>query len=112
MEKIKKIGIKVIIMMICSFILLSSLTETDSNMAQYLNQIDYQVTLDEKGNMQVVETWDINVRDTNTLFRDFTLSRYKYGDIIDVEVIDLQSNIKLEKINIEQYHVPENKYYA
>lgn len=112
MEKIKKIGIKVIIMIICSFILLSSLTEADSNMAQYLNQIDYQVTLDEKGNMQVVETWDINVRDTNTLFRDFTLSGYKYGDIIDVEIIDLQSNIKLEKINIEQYHVPENKYYA
>ena len=36
--------------------------------------------LNEDGSINVVETWDVYVKDTGTLFKNFTLSNYLYGD--------------------------------
>ncbi len=62
--------------------------------------------------MKVVETWDINVQNTNTLFKNFDLSKVKYGNIKNAKVVDLQTNKNLSQIDVEMYHVPKDSYYA
>ena len=115
-EKIKKcvskILIPIIIMTVISGFLTLMLSEDVGEKTQYLDSIDYSVTLNEDGSMKVTETWDININNTNTLFKQFRLSSSKYGDITNVEVYDLDNNRKLEQINEEMYHLPKDTYYG
>ena len=66
----------------------------------------------EDGSMRVTETWDVEVKNTNTLFKTFTLNKYKYGDITDVKVVDLERGKELQQIDQEMYHVTEDCYYG
>lgn len=115
-EKIKKYLSKVllplVIMTIVSIFLTLMFASNSSEKSQYLDSIDYNVILNKDGSMKVTETWNINIKNTNTLFKQFRLSSYKYGDITNVEVYDLDNNKKLEKIDEEMYHLPKNTYYG
>ena len=42
---------------------------------QKWNALDYNATVNEDGSMDVVETWDIKISETNTLFKNFKLDR-------------------------------------
>lgn len=115
-EKIKKYMKKiltplVIMTIISAFLTLILAGESDGG-NQYLDSIDYNVVLNKDGSMKVTETWDINIKNTNTLFKQFRLSKSKYGNITDVEVYDLDNNKKLDKINEEMYHLPKDTYYG
>lgn len=79
---------------------------------QSLNSLNYDVKLNQDGSMDVVETWDIDVEETNTLFKDFNLDEKKYAGITNVEVMDLEEEIKFTDIEEEMYHVTKNCYYA
>jgi len=79
---------------------------------QYLNSIDYHVEMQKDGSMRVTETWDVDIKNTNTLFKTFSLNRNKYGNITDVQVIDLQNGKLLEQIDEEMYHVTKDCYYG
>ena len=57
------------ILMFAIFILL--ILTTKSNASLYLNKLDFYAELDENGNMNVTETWDIYISDTNTLYKTF-----------------------------------------
>lgn len=103
-------GILIVMLVIGVIVCISFLGTADKY--QYLNSIDYYVEMQKDGSMRVTETWDINIKNTNTLFKTFTLSKFKYGDITDVKVVDLQKNKELEKIDEEMYHVTEDCYYA
>lgn len=83
-----------------------------SDKYQYLNSIDYFVEMRKDGSMRVTETWDINVKNTNTLFKTFTLNKSKFGDIIDVKVTDLGRGVDFQQIDQEMYHVTKDCYYA
>lgn len=109
-KKIKGFLIKIIIMVIISLIFIVSLNYEDK--FQYMDNLDYQVTVNKDGSMKVVETWDINVSKTNTLFKNFNLSKTKYGDITDVKVVDLDTGKELKQIYNEMYHVTKDCYYA
>lgn len=78
----------------------------------YLNSIDYNVVMNKDGSMDVVETWDIKINKTNTLFKTFSLSKLKYGDIENVKVKDLDNNSDLTQIQEEMYHVTTGCYYG
>lgn len=79
---------------------------------QELNSLDYAAQLNSDGSMDVVETWDIHIRETNTLFKDFYLDENKYSGITNVKVKDLDTGKDLTEISTEMYHVTKNCYYG
>lgn len=79
---------------------------------QRLNSLDYQVQLNMDGSMEVVETWDIYVSETNTLFKDFELDDEKCSYIYSAQVKDLDTGLDLTDIYQEMYHVTKDCYYA
>lgn len=79
---------------------------------QHLNSIDYDVQINSNGSMNVTETWDIHISETNTLFKDFELNQSKYSGITDVKVKNLDTGRNLTQINQEMYHVTEDCYYG
>ncbi len=80
---------------------------------QEWNSLDYDVTINKDGSMDVVETWDVYVSETNTLFKTFSMDNGNY-EITNVKVTKIDGNeeIPLNQIFVEQYHVDENSYYG
>lgn len=80
---------------------------------QEWNSLDYDVTINEDGSMNVIETWNVHISETNTLFKDFDIGTDNYN-IKDVKVTRLNGNeeIPLNQIYVEQYHVDRNCYYG
>lgn len=83
-----------------------------SEAALELNELDFDAQINSDGSMDVTETWDINISETNTLFKTFKIDNSKYSNITEVQVTDISSNINFSQINEEMYHVTENCYYA
>ncbi len=110
--KPKSLIIKLVVMAIisCVFLLAFVAEAEDTNL--YLDSIDYKATMNKDGSMDVVETWDIKINETNTLFKTFTISSFKYGDITNVKVKDLTENKNLTQIYEEMYHVTTDCYYG
>ncbi len=79
---------------------------------QKFNSLDYDAQLNSDGSMDVVEVWDINIQDTNTLFKNFELDDRKYSGITNVKVKDLDTGSDLTQIDEEMYHVTKNCYYG
>lgn len=82
--------------------------------SQELNELTFDVQINEDGSMNVTETWDIYISETNTLFKTFERDLSKYSGITDVEVIEITDGTSknFTKINEEMYHVTKNCYYA
>lgn len=109
---LKKILIMIIVSAIISMFLVFSITgDSRTEQMQYLNHLNYDVSLNQDGSINVVETWDVYVKDTGTLFKNFSLSS-SYGNITDVKVKDLENNLELTQIYQEVYHVGNNLFYA
>lgn len=82
---------------------------------QEMKELNYEAHLNVDGSMNVTETWNIYVEETNTLFKTFTLDSSKYKGITDVEVLEIQkdgSKKKLRQIQQEMYHVTKDCYYG
>ena len=79
---------------------------------QKLNSLDYDAKLNSDGSMDVVEVWDIDIQDTNTLFKNFELDDRKYSGITNVKVKDLDTGSDLTQIDEAMYHVTKNCYYG
>ena len=126
MKKLKDIGVKtvliraVIIFIVAIFIagfihmiILDKIGASSDN-TLYLNNLNYDVTVLENGDAKVIETWDINIKNTNTLFKTFKLRPFKYSGITDVEVGMITNNgyVPLRQIYEEMYHVTTDCYYG
>lgn len=82
---------------------------------QQWNSLNYDVTLDMYGNARIVETWDVYISETNTMFKDFDLySQDNRYDIRDVSVSQIVNGTEkpLNQIYEEQYHVDSGCYYG
>ena len=80
-----------------------------------LNNLDFEIQLNEDGSMDVTENWDARIYDTNTMFKDIHMDSTKFKEITDVEVYRVNSDgtkTKLRQIDEEMYHVTENCYYG
>lgn len=111
----KKNIIKISLIFIIAFavlILWSNTSQADSSLN--LNNLDFYVTINSNGDMNVTEKWDIVIRDTNTLFKSFKLDKDKYSSIEDVKVEEITDSKSKEftKINEEMYHVTKDCYYG
>lgn len=82
--------------------------------SQKWNSLNYDVNVQENGNMEVVETWDIYINETNTLFEQFDINSEKYSDITDVKVYEITENgeRELNQIYEKQYFVDPGCFYA
>ncbi len=80
---------------------------------QEYNSLDFQAYLNTDGSMYVVETWDIYVSNTNTLYKNFEMDKKRFSGITDVKVTDVTDGYKAFKQIYEQmYHVTDNCYYG
>lgn len=81
---------------------------------QEWNSLDYDVTVNSDGSMDVIETWDVYVSETNTLFKDFEISSSDDYNITDVKITEVNNTTEtpLEQIFVEQYHVDSGCYYG
>lgn len=80
----------------------------------FLNLLQFKAQIQEDGSMVVTEYWNIDVEDTNTLYKTFKLDSSKYSTITDVTVTDITNgqNQSFRKIDQEMYHVTKNCYYG
>lgn len=79
-----------------------------------LNHLNFDAQINEDGSMDVTETWNIYISNTNTLFKTFIQNNSKYSEIIDVEVTEITNGLerKFTKIDQEMYHVTKDCYYG
>lgn len=82
---------------------------------QKWKSLNYDATVNADGSMDVVETWNIKISETNTVFKDFRLDDSKYSGITNVKVSSVDENgieKPLKEIYEEQYHVDSGCFYA
>lgn len=79
-----------------------------------LKNLHYSVHLLENGDATVTETWDISIKNTNTLFKTFKIDKSKYSGISNVSVVETTNSSKksFTQIQQEQYHVTKDHFYA
>ena len=111
LKKVRKILISIIITLIM-YIIFSNNVNASSHL--YLEELDFNVNINEDGSMNVVETWLIDITDTNTLYKDFELDKDKYSSITNVKVKEITDGINknFTQIDEEMYHVTKDCYYG
>ena len=76
---------KIIITLIFTAMFLLIFT-TKSDATLQLNNLDFYAQINEDGSMDVTETWNIYISETNTIYKTFKIDNSKYSYITDVEV--------------------------
>ena len=101
------------IFMFVLFIILGNIT---SNAAGdlFLNNLTFEANVNVDGTMDVTETWDIDIENTNTLYKVFTSDSSRYSGINNVQVTEITGgrNKPFREINRIMYHVTEDCYYG
>jgi len=79
----------------------------------HLNNLKFDVQINEDASINVTEYWDIEIEKTNTLYKTFITDNAKNIQITDVKVTDITEENKsfLQQDNWE-YHVSKGKYYG
>ena len=109
-----KVGNKLILLIIFSIIGVLFFATNSYAGYQEWNALDYDVTVHEDGSMDVIETWNVYISETNTLFKDFEMDINDYFSIEDVKITEVENGIErpLTQIYEEQYHVDSGCFYA
>ena len=97
-----------------SIFLLALSIKSNASSDLLLNSIDFQANISTDGSMRITETWDIQIEDTNTLYKTFKPDNGKYSDITNVEVKEITDGINknFREINTLMYHVTKDCYYG
>ena len=80
----------------------------------YLNNLNFDVQINSDGSMDIVETWNIDISNTNTLYKTFKVDSNKYSSITNGKVSKVTSSgavIPLIDSGEYAYHVPIGEYY-
>ena len=111
MNKIKKIFL--ILLFVLLFILIGNKSNASSSDLE-LNNLKFNAQILENGDMEVTEIWDIDIKDTNTLFKTFKTDINKYTDITDVEVKEITNGKykNFSETSRYMYHVTKDYYYG
>lgn len=87
---------------------------TKSEASLYLNNLDFQAQINADGSMDVVETWDINVSDTNTMYKTFKIDKSKYKNLTNIVVTEITNdmNKKFQETETWRYHLEKDYYFG
>ena len=66
--------ISIILLVLTTF---SIYVRADDSSSLYLDKLKFDVTVNEDGSMDVVETWDIDISHVNTLYKTFKMDDEK-----------------------------------
>ena len=111
MKTTKKLLVSICFMFL--FIILATIkSNASSNL--HLNELAFNASINTDGSMNVTETWDIEIEETNTLFKTFKTDMSKYSDITNVQVSEITNGSarNFTKINTLMYHVTKDSYYG
>ena len=112
MKNIKKILTTFVFFAI--FIILGIINVNASSSDLYLNNLEFKAEINTDGSMKVTEIWDIDIEDTNTLYKTFKPDETKYSEINDVTVKETTNGE--EKYFYESsewaYHLEENYFFG
>lgn len=104
---------KKIIFIFCAIFLILLLGTIKVNATLELNELKFDAQINTDGSMDVTETWDIDISETNTLFKTFKIDNSKYSQITNVNVTEITSGEKyFTQIYEEMHHVTKDCYYA
>lgn len=111
MKNLKKI-VLVLTFVILNIILLSTKSQASGDL--YLNRLEFYADINSDGSMNVTEMWDIDISNTNTLYKTFKTDKEKYLEINNVEVTEITNdeNKKLKKTNELLWHLDKDSYYG
>lgn len=111
MKNIKKLPF----LITCIFVFISMFMSVEASGSDLdLNSLDFNVQINSDGSMDVVETWDIDIEETNTLFKTFKKDSTKYTSISNGKVSKINANgeeIAFRDAKAYHYHLPTNQYY-
>ena len=95
-----------------AFLLISTVESNAGSLN--LNNLDFEVQINQDGSMDVKETWDIYIKQTNTLYKSFETDSSKYSGITNVTVKETTKgqNNNFTKTDEWAYHVEKNYYYG
>lgn len=107
--KVKKI---IFILFVAIFTLLLSTGKSEASL--YLNNLEFDAQINEDGSMNVVETWDIDISETNTLYKTFEIDRSKYTALTDISVQEITrgENKAFRETKIWEYHIDKNYFFG
>ena len=111
MKKIKNLLITIIAIFL---IILFFPNDVRADSYLYLNNLEFYLEVNEDASINVTEYWNIEIEETNTLYKTFETDNAKYTGITDVTVTDITDgkNEILTKQNKWEYHVDKGKYYG
>ena len=111
MKKIRRLFI--ILIFVFLFLIIGNKSNAASSDLE-LNNLNFDAKIQENGDMVVTETWDIDIEDTNTLFKTFKTDINKYLDIKDVKVKEITNGINKDFTETSRlmYHVTKDYYYG
>lgn len=111
MRKIKKVLLSILIL-VALFIFSENKVKAESYL--YLNSLKFDVQVNDDASINVTEYWDIDIEETNTLYKTFKEDNTKYTGITDVKVTDISEGKTKEFIYQDEweYHVTNGKYYG
>lgn len=93
-------------------IMINNESQANSNNL-YLNELSFKVLIEEDGDLTVEEEWNIQIKNTNTLFKTFEMDSSKHGKITNVTVADITRGKKqLKEIDTLMHHVTKDCYYG
>ena len=110
MSRLNKVIFTILFILACLF-LCSSISNADSSL--FLDNLKFEVQINEDASMNVTEIWDISISDTNTLYKTFKRDQSRYSSISAFKVSDItDEEVIFRDINKEMYHVTPNCYYG
>lgn len=80
---IKKQIVKKMLGFVLAFIIafelltLQNISKADSSSSLYLDRVNYDIQVNNDGSMNVEEIWNIDIENTNTLFKQFKIDSSK-----------------------------------
>ena len=100
------------IFIISLFLILIGSTKSEASL--HLNNLDFNVQINEDGSMNVTETWNIDISETNTLYKTFDIDKEKYTAITDFKVEEITNGTikEFRKTDLWKHHIDEDYYFG
>ena len=111
MRKLKKV---LLFLGILFLMVICAQTAVKAESYLYLDNLEFYVKINEDASINITEYWDIEIEETNTLYKTFETDNEKYTGITDVKVTEITDgrNKTFIKQNNWEYHVDSGKYLS
>ena len=82
---------------------------------QKFDNLDFYITVKDDGDVIIREIWDIDIKNTKTLYKNFVLDPKFYNAITNISVKDITNGgntNEFSQINEYNYHLSTGTFYA